>query len=159
MQSTTLNPQGYKMSLKEKIDELMKNQNFPTLKNKEFQEQSMIELDKIGIPKESEFYDFYSRYFGQPIIHNPETGTEIVDCVSPSRLLGMTASFAHEVWEVPANYILFSTGEGEGGYLYNILDNTVWDFDLGKRELLGTDKMHHWNSFYEFLVWYLTTDQ
>ena len=158
MQSTTLNRQGCKMNLKEKIDELMKNQNFPTLKNKEFQEQSMIALDKFGIPKNSEFYEFYSRYFGRTLIHNSETGTEMVDCISPPKLMERVISFAHEVWEVPANYILFSTGEGEGGYLYNILDNTVWDFDLGKRELLGTDKMHHWNSFYEFLVWYLTTD-
>ena len=110
MQSTTLNRQGCKMNLKEKIDELMKNQNFPTLKNKEFQEQSMIALDKFGIPKESEFYDFYSRYFGRTLIHNSETGTEMVDCISPPKLMERVISFAHEVWEVPANYILFSTG-------------------------------------------------
>jgi len=152
------NLKRYKMILKEKIDDLMKNQSFKTLKSKDFQDESKKKLDNLGIPKNSEFYEFYSRYFGRTLNHNSETGTEMVDCISPPKLMERVISFAHEVWEVPANYILFTTGEGEGGYLYNILDNTVWDFDLGKRELLGTDKMHHWNSFYEFLVWYLTTE-
>ena len=59
----------------------------------------------------------------------------------------------------PNNTSFFSTGEGEGGYLYNKEDGTVWDFALGEQKLLGTDALPHWNSFYEFMVWYLTDDE
>ena len=55
--------------------------------------------------------------------------------------------------------ILFTTGEGEGGYFYNTEDNSVWDCGLGEQHLLGTDQLRHWSSFYKFMVWYLTPDE
>jgi len=145
------------MELEEIINLLMNKQRRCVKKDKNFQAEFRASLDKIGIPKDSEFYNFYSHYFTQGLIR-AESAPEMADYVEPDDALKIFVAFAHESWQMPKNYILFTSWSSEGGYLYNILDNTVWDFDLGKRELLGTDKMHHWNSFYEFLVWYLTTE-
>jgi len=146
------------MNLKEKVVLLMDKQSQTVKKNKVFQVESENALDELGIPRNSEFYYFYSHYFAQITFAERETAPEMADCICPDKALKVFSTFAHESWQIPKNYIFFTSWSSESGYLYNILDNTVWDFDLGKRELLGTDKMHHWNSFYEFLVWYLTTE-
>lgn len=67
-------------------------------------------------------------------------------------------NFAHEYWDITKNYILFSTGSSESGYLYNTENEKVYEFSLGQQHLLGTDQLKHWDSFYEFMVWYLTID-
>ncbi|WP_443570435.1 hypothetical protein [Psychrobacter alimentarius] len=50
---------------------------------------------------------------------------------------------AHDYWDVPNNYILFSTGEGEGGYLYNIENDSVWDFQIGQLQQLADGTLPH----------------
>ena len=78
------------------------------------------------------------------------------DILPPQGLDG-TIIYAHKAWGFPKNYILFTTGEG--GYFYNVDDNSVWDCGLGEQHLLGTNQLKHWDSFYEFMVWYLTIDE
>ena len=143
------------MNLKEQVANLMSKQPFQTLKSEQRRKESMLILDELNIPKNSEFYEFYSTYYGRNLNYRGGA-SPIVDPSPPQKSLLRTAFFAREVWEVPEQYILFSTGEGEGGYLYNKEDGTVWDFDLGEQKLLGTDALRHWHSFYEFMVWYLT---
>lgn len=144
------------MNLKEKIALLMRKQTSPALITKpQHKKEAVLVLNELGIPEHSEFFEFYSTYYGGDLDHR-EGASVMVDAIIPQKSLLRTAFFAHEVWEVPEQYILFSTGEGEGGYLYNKDDGTVWDFNLGEQKLLGTDALPHWNSFYEFMVWYLT---
>ena len=50
--------------------------------------------------------------------------SEIVDPL-PTKSFIPRIKFAREVWEVPKNYVLFITGEGEGGYLYNTEDDSI----------------------------------
>ena len=143
------------MNMKEQVAMLMNNQPFQTLKSEQRRKESMLILDELNVPKNSEFYEFYSTYYGQNL--NYRSGASpIVDPSPPQNYLLHAAFVGHDAWEVPEQYILFSTGEGEGGYLYNKDDGTVWDYYVGKQELLGTDALPHWNSFYEFMVWYLT---
>ena len=146
------------MKLKEQVAMLMNNQPFQTLKSEQRRKESMLILDKLNVPKNSEFYEFYSTYYGRNL--NYRSGASpIVDPSPPQNYLLHAAFVGHDAWEVPEQYILFSTGEGDGGYLYNKDDGTVWDFNLGEQKLLGTDALPHWNSFYEFMVWYLTDDE
>ncbi|MDO4643393.1 MAG: hypothetical protein Q4A74_06085, partial [Cardiobacteriaceae bacterium] len=100
-------------------------------------------------------YNLYTKYFLDAL--DCREGTS--DVVDPCPNGIMRANFAHETWGFPKNYILFSTGEGEGGYFYNTEDGTVWDAGVGEVPLLGTDQLRHWNSFYEFMIWYLTPEE
>lgn len=137
---------------------LLDKQEYPVIKKKmEKQEYSSQILLSLGVKKDSEFYELYTQYFLRSL--DSRFGTpEMIDPCPPQDMLG-TATFAHNVWGFPKNYILFTTGEGEGGYFYNIDDNSVWDCNLGQQHLLGTGQLKHWDSFYEFMVWYLTVDE
>ena len=143
------------MNLKEQVANLMSKQTFSTQKNAEYKNESILVLKEIGIPEHSEFFEFYSSYYARDL-RKRSGASPIVDSSPPQKYLLHAAFVGHDAWEVPEQYILFSTGEGEGGYLYNKEDGTVWDFDLGEQKLLGTDALRHWHSFYEFMVWYLT---
>lgn len=137
---------------------LLDKQEYPVIKKKiEKQEYSSQVLLSLGVKKDSEFYELYTQYFLRSLDSRYDT-PEMIDPCPPQDMLG-TATFAHNVWGFPKNYILFTTGEGEGGYFYNIDDNRVWDCNLGQQHLLGTDQLTHWDSFYEFMVWYLTVDE
>jgi hypothetical protein len=147
------------MNLKEEIALLMSKQTSPTLiKNPQHKKEAVSTLSKLGIPQNSEFFEFFSNYYGSDLTRRCGA-SPLVDPAPPQKYLLHAAFVGHDAWEVPEQYILFSTGEGEGGYLYNKEDGTVWDYYVGKQELLGTDALPHWNSFYEFMVWYLTDDE
>ncbi|MCL1624314.1 hypothetical protein M2R47_08710 [Moraxella sp. Tifton1] len=114
-------------------------------------------LIEFNIPPNSEFYNFYKNFFCGHIVCNVDASAKMCDILPPQGL--DAAIYAHKNWDIPKNYILFTTGEGGGGYFYNIDDNSVWDCGLGEQHLLGTDQLKHWDSFYEFMVWYLTVDE
>ena len=50
------------MKLKEQVANLMSKQPFQTLKSEQRRKESMLILDELNIPKNSEFYEFYSTY-------------------------------------------------------------------------------------------------
>ncbi|QGM81036.1 hypothetical protein [Otariodibacter oris] len=143
------------MKLKNKIEILLAKQDMARLKNESEKQLTSKVLNSFGVKNNSEFYKLYTKYF-LGCLEYRDGASEIVDPCPPQSFNGVI--FAHEVWGIPKNYILFTTGEGEGGYLYNTEDNSVWDFTLGEQDLLGTDKMKHWDSFYAFLEWYLIED-
>ncbi|BBI68267.1 hypothetical protein PKHYL_24580 [Psychrobacter sp. KH172YL61] len=49
--------------------------------------------------------------------------------------------------------------KGEGGYLYNIEDDSVWDYQMGQLQQLADGTLPHWDSFYEFMIWYLSDEE
>lgn len=145
------------MSLRNKIDKLISAQGDVFIKSKEWIEISKSVLDQLHIPNHSEFYYFYVHYFAYGLKVNLNTD-ELTDPCPPQDMIKIN-QMANENWGVPKNYVMFSDGATEGGYLYNKEDGTVWDFTLGEQDLLGTDNLRHWKSFYEFLVWYLTPSE
>lgn len=149
------------MNLKAKVEKLLELQDIIPIKEKDTHKEYRVitynVLDSLGIKNDSEFYELYVSYFLGGLDHRAGT-PEMIDPCPPQDMLG-TATFAHNVWGFPKNYILFTTGEGEGGYFYNVDNNSVWDCNLGQQHLLGTDQLKHWDSFYEFMVWYLTVDE
>lgn len=112
--------------------------NAKKIEKKESTENILLEY---GVKKDSGFFKLYTKYFLRFL--NSRSGVdEIVDPL-PTRSFILRVKFAHEVWEVPKNYILFSTGEGEGGYLYNIEDDSVWNFNIGQLQQLADGTVHY----------------
>ena len=143
------------MSLFNTVENLLFKQDYPVIEKKP---ERKIETETIlleyGVKKDSGFFKLYTKYFLRSL--NCRYGTsEIVDPLPPQ---GFSAKMAHDYWNVPINYILFSTGEGEGGYLYNIEDDSVWNFNLGQQQQLIDGTLPHWDSFYKFMIWYLTNE-
>ncbi len=85
------------------------------------------------------FFKLYTKYFLR-FLNSRSGAGEIVDPLPPQ---SFSAKMAHDYWDVPNNYILFSTGEGEGGYLYNIENDSVWDFQIGQLQQLADGTLPH----------------
>ncbi|SUD90606.1 Uncharacterised protein [Psychrobacter phenylpyruvicus] len=140
------------MSL-EKIEKLLDKQEYPVIRKKINKRQETMEiLTKLGVKSNSEFMELYSRYFLRALDRNDDT----YPLTDPFL---METDMAHKHWGIPKNFILFSTGSTEGGYLYNTEDDSVWDFNLGEQQQLIDGTLPHWNSFYEFMEWYLDTSE
>ncbi|MBV7435633.1 hypothetical protein KRX19_11440 [Cardiobacteriaceae bacterium TAE3-ERU3] len=144
------------MNPKEQIEKLLSKQVLPVIeKNEEKRKKTQEILRSLGVREGSQFYELYSKYFLRHL--DCRDGTpEIIDPLPES--FERKTVLTREVWELPENYILFTTGEGEGGYLYETEEEKVWDFYLICREELFEGTLPHWDSFYEFMVWYLTVE-
>ena len=69
----------------------------------------------------------------------------------------MGTEFIHEVWELPENFVAFTSLQGEGGYLLDKDSGGVWDFDLGDWEAFVAGRIPaRWAGFFEFITWLLT---
>ena len=88
------------MKLKEKVVLLMDKQSQTVKKNKVFQVESENALDELGIPRDSEFYYFYSHYFAQITFARRKTAPEMADCICPDKALKVFSTFAHESWQI-----------------------------------------------------------
>ena len=138
------------------VEKLLAKQSYPTIEKKpEHRLEAEVILLEYGVKKDSGFFKLYTKYFLRALRSGAD---EIVDPL-PTRSFILGVKFAHEVWEVPKNYILFSTGEDEGGYLYNIEDDSVWDYQMGQLQQLADGTLPHWDSFYEFMIWYLSDEE
>ncbi|QGM81037.1 hypothetical protein [Otariodibacter oris] len=145
------------MNLKNKIDHLMLLQGENIVKPRDSVLKSYSSLDKLNIDKESDFYNFFSTYFTYGLIKR--VGIEsLVEVAREKEFLALNRNLKNS-WNIPNEYIIFANDGYSGGYLYNTEDNSVWNFTLGEQDLLGTDKMKHWDSFYAFLEWYLTSEE
>jgi hypothetical protein len=115
-------------------------------------------LEELGIPLNSEFGEFFREYV-ITLFDSDVSDEELSDLLSPTKQILVGTQFVHEVWKLPENFICFSSCQGEGGYLYDRDTGTVWDFDLADRDdfIAGRQKPA-WNSFFEFMSWYLTEE-
>ena len=146
------------MKLFNTVEKLLAKQSYPVIEKKpEHRLEAEVILLEYGVKKDSGFFKLYTKYFLSALDHR-YGASEIVDPL-PTRSFIPRVKFAHEFWRVPKNYILFSTGEGEGGYLYNIEDDSVWDFNMGQLQPLADGTLPHWDSFYEFMIWYLSDEE
>ncbi|AZC58104.1 hypothetical protein [Pseudomonas chlororaphis] len=113
-------------------------------------------LNTLNISLDSEIGELFLNYaitFFQGNILN----TELLDIVDPSNEIEACTNFIHEVWELPEDFISLTGIQGEGCYLYDKNSGEVLDFDLAKRdEFLAGEHQLKWNSFFEFLTWYLS---
>ena len=81
---------------------------------------------------------------------------ELIDVAKPNRAVAVGTRFAHEIWGLPDKYVAFTSIEGEGAYLYDRENGQVWEFELASRDaFLAGMQQPKWNSFFEFMEWYL----
>jgi len=121
--------------------------------NHEAAEKALCEL---GIDLNSEFAQFYLTY-KITLFDSNVSYEQLCDIAEPSREIAVGTRFIHDVWRLPDYFICFTSCEGEGGYLYNKNDGTVWDFSLANREkFIRGMESPTWPSFFDFMIWYLT---
>lgn len=113
-------------------------------------------LTALGVSLNSELYEFFLNYTITYFISN-SSDEELCDIATPSNEIEIGTKFIHEVWELPKNLICLTNIQGEGCYLYDNDSGEVLDFSLAKRDdfLAGKNKIK-WDSFYKFLIWYLS---
>jgi hypothetical protein len=116
-------------------------------------------LQKLNVPPESEFAEFFLAYT-ITLFLSEVSDEELCDIAEPSEQIKDGTDFIHEVWGLPENYICFTTAEGEGCYLYDKVSGKVWDFELKTRDrFLRGEIPAKWDGFYEFMIWYLGTTE
>ncbi|MCE4058065.1 SMI1/KNR4 family protein [Pseudomonas sp. Au-Pse12] len=113
-------------------------------------------LATLGIALDSEFAQIYLAY--HPADFESRASYEVLmDIDGPSEEILMCTEFIHDVWELPQNFIAFTSLQGEGGYLLDKDSGGVWDFDLGDWEAFIAGRIPaRWASFFEFITWLLT---
>ncbi|PUA42914.1 SMI1/KNR4 family protein [Pseudomonas protegens] len=113
-------------------------------------------LAALGIALDSEFAQIYLAC--HPADFESRASYEVLmDIDGPSDEIQMCTEFIHEVWELPENFVAFTSLQGEGGYLLDKDSGGVWDFDLGDREAFVAGRLPaRWAGFFEFITWLLT---
>ncbi|MBI3562431.1 MAG: SMI1/KNR4 family protein [Gammaproteobacteria bacterium] len=112
-------------------------------------------LADLNIPIDSEFAEFFLTYLTPPC-RSKLSDEVIYDIADPTPEIVAETRFVHDVWDIPDNYICFTSTEGEGAYLYDIKTGKIWDFALVNRtDFLAGKIKPRWNGFFEFLIWYL----
>ncbi|GAB1266713.1 hypothetical protein [Aurantivibrio infirmus] len=136
-----------------KIEVLLANQAFNF--NRSDVELAKLEMLKLGIEPSSEFFEFYKSVCVINL-HSESSYEELSDVSEPSSQVAVGTNFVHEVWKVPSEFVCITTCEGEGCYLYSKKTRSVYDFSLSEREVFIKDPKPSWETFYDFIEWYLS---
>lgn len=113
-------------------------------------------LKELGVSLESEFAKVFTEY--KPANFKSTMSDEFIcDIAEPTQQVKAGTEFIHDMWELPENYICFTSLQGEGGYLLDKHSGGVWDFDLSQHDDFVSGRIPpKWNSFFEFISWYLS---
>lgn len=108
-------------------------------------------LEKLGIPLDSEFGEIFLNYL--PANFQSSVSDEyICDISEPTEQISVGTEFIHEMWELPENYICFTSLQGEGGYLLDKNSGGVWDFDLAQYDdFVSGLTPPRWTGFFDFI--------
>jgi len=115
-------------------------------------------MAKLDIRADTEFYAVASRYL-LGSLHCEHDGEALVDVSAPTEQVAVATAFARSGWELPDDYICFTSCQGEGGYLYSITTGGVFDFTLAERDEFLRNPVAQWRTFFGFLRWYLSPDE
>jgi hypothetical protein len=116
-------------------------------------------LNTLGIALDSEFAQVYLTCY--PSEFKSRASYEMLcDIAEPTEEVLMGTEFIHEVWELPQNFVAFTSLQGEGGYLLDKDSGGVWDFDLTHWEDFTAGRIPaRWSGFFEFITWLLTAEE
>ena len=108
-----------------------------------------------GMSLDSQFAQLYLAYkllsFQSDVSYE-----ELIDVAKPNRAVAVGTRFAHEIWGLPDKYVAFTSIEGEGAYLYTERTGRSGNLSLRPEMLfLAGMQQPKWNSFFEFMEWYL----
>jgi hypothetical protein len=114
-------------------------------------------LQRLGIFAESQLHEFCVAYCLSSLL-SPFAEEQLVDICEPTEEVAVSTNFAHEVWELPNEYICFTSCQGEGGFLYSMRTHAVYDFSLSERTQFLVAPEPKWSNFYKFIEWYLSPE-
>lgn len=116
---------------------------------------AQAEMRKLDISTESEIFAFFSE-FKASALYSTSSYEELMDVSEPTPQIALGTSFVRDVWKLPAEYICLTSAEGEGCYLYSTQTDAVYDFALAEHESFLWNPMPRWESFFQFIEWYLS---
>lgn len=112
-------------------------------------------LNELGLLGHEQWNDFFLKYKLSGVLTN--RSTELLDIASPSPQIAEVTDFVRDVYDVTEDYVCLTSGEGEGFYLYSIVDRKIYDVTVDELdELESGGKEARWDSFYDLIEWYLS---
>ncbi|WP_175816718.1 SMI1/KNR4 family protein [Burkholderia diffusa] len=111
-------------------------------------------LLNIGVSPTSEFGEFYLRYQGSFI--SRRSVAELLDIEGPAiPAIPDQTEYVRDRYHVPEQYLALTSDESEGMYLYNKIDQAVYDLDIAVLDdFLQGNVPARWATFNDFLIWY-----
>ncbi|MGE1155806.1 SMI1/KNR4 family protein [Pseudomonas kitaguniensis] len=124
--------------------------------NRTNKELALSALKNLGVSQDSEFGEIFINYI--PAEFKSSVSNEyICDLSEPTEEILSGTEFVQDMWELPENYVAFTSLQGEGAYLLDKDSGGVWDFDLGQqKEFVSGLIPPKWSGFFEFIRWYLS---
>ncbi|TRX74769.1 SMI1/KNR4 family protein [Pseudomonas mangiferae] len=116
--------------------------------------EAITALNKLGINKGSDFWEFYVKYQG-PFI-SPRDKPELLDLIGPEipAILDQT-EYVKDRYEIGEEFLAITSDESEGMYLYSISKGDVYDLDISDlKDFLNGKLAPRWGDFGSFLIWY-----
>ncbi|MBK5551126.1 SMI1/KNR4 family protein [Pseudomonas sp. TH03] len=116
---------------------------------------AIVALETLGVSPGCEFDSIYINYL--PANFQSSVSDEyICDVSEPTEQILIGTEFIHGMWELPKNYIDFTSSQSEGGYLLDKISGGVLDFGLEQQKDFVSGLISpKWNSFFEIIRWYL----
>lgn len=149
------------MSESGKIPEAILNalneQNQPLRPKKEIESVNTA-LKLLGLTGREQLAEFHRVYYAGSVFGHEGTD-EMLTLYAPdyTAILEATNWARGEGNDLPDQYICLSSHEGGGFYVYSNRDSKVYDVDFGEpwQKLNAGELEARWESFYEFLEWYV----
>ncbi|MBP8811994.1 MAG: hypothetical protein KBG48_34275 [Kofleriaceae bacterium] len=114
-----------------------------------------VALAELGVQVSAAFFDFYSRYEGP--FASDHSGFQLLDlCVGAPSIVSLTVA-CREQYAFLARYLVLTDLLGGGVLVYDAVSDAVYnvDFEGGERELVAGRLAPGWQSFREFLAYYV----
>jgi len=123
------------------------------------QEKTINALKKIGVSRNTSFYEFYLNGFEFPNILKGEELLSLEQIIDYYNEPYMLEELKDKYPEASKRFIQFTSIEGGGSYFYDNQTDAVYDVTWGQEEDMINGILEPWfTSFYDFLEWYYTED-
>jgi hypothetical protein len=124
------------------------------------QEKTINALEKIGISRNTSFYEFYLNGFGFPNILKGEELLSLEQITDYYKEPYMLEELKDKYPKASKKFIQFTSIEGGGSYFYDNQTDAVYDVTWGQEEDMINGIMEPWfTSFYDFLEWYYSEEE
>ena len=113
-------------------------------------------LRNLGISESSQFGEFHCEFWNHSLLCDSSgSKNKLFDLEEICDFL----DYLHTELEVPDEYISLDSMEGEGFYLYNRKNESVYDVNFSDiNNLIEGKHPPKWKDFYAFLEWYITPE-
>ena len=112
-------------------------------------------LKQLGVEGHGEFSKVFRTYNFSGVLSNQQP--ELLDLCSPSCQIAEATEFGRDTYEITDDFICLTSGEGEGFLLYSKSDRKVYDVAVSELDALEAGEIEaRWESFFQFLEWYLS---